>query len=63
LLLARLLRLGEIVEVAVPTVAQEAARDQVQAREDVRGDLMRARHRTSQLLLLRGIALRAAALS
>jgi transposase len=51
LLLARLLRLGEIVEVAVPGVAQEAARDLVRAREDVRGDLMRARHRTSKLLL------------
>ena len=55
LLLARLLRLGEIVEVTVPSVAQEAARDQVRAREDVRGDLMRARHRTSKLLLRQGI--------
>ena len=35
--LARLLRLGEIVAVAVPTVEQEAARDLVRAREDVRG--------------------------
>ncbi len=51
LLLARLLRLGEIVPVAVPTLAQEAARDLVRAREDVRGDLMRARHRTYKLLL------------
>jgi transposase len=55
LLLARLLRLGEITPVAVPTVAQEAARDLVRAREDVRGDLMRARHRTSKLLLRQGI--------
>jgi transposase len=55
LLLTRLLRLGEIVSVAVPTVAQEAARDLVRAREDVRGDLMRARHRTSKLLLRQGI--------
>lgn len=39
--LARLLRLGEIVAIAVPSVAQEAARDLVRAREDVRGDLMR----------------------
>ena len=53
--LARLLRLGEITPVAVPTVAQEAARDLVRAREDVRGDLMRARHRTSKLLLRQGI--------
>ena len=55
LLLARLLRLGEIVAVTVPTVAQEAARDLVRAREDVRGDLMRARHRMSKLLLRQGI--------
>jgi transposase len=55
LLLARTLRRGEIVEVAVPTVAAEAARDLVRAREDARGDLMRARHRTSKLLLRQGI--------
>src|SRR5450759_6011341 len=45
--LARLLRLDQLTPVVVPTVAQEAARDLVRAREDVRGDLMRARHRTS----------------
>ena len=38
--LARLLRLGEITPVAVPTVDQEAARDLVRAREDARGDLI-----------------------
>ena len=54
-LLARLLRLDEIVEVALPSVEQEAARDLVRAREDVRGDLMRARHRVSKLLLRHGI--------
>ncbi|MEV6102753.1 IS110 family transposase [Nocardia sp. NPDC051981] len=53
--LARLLRLGEIVAVRVPTVAQEAARDLVRAREDARGDLMRSRHRLSKLLLRQGI--------
>jgi transposase len=53
--LARLLRLGEITSVAVPTVDQEAARDLVRAREDCRGDLMRARHRLSKLLLRQGI--------
>ena len=47
--LARLLRLDEITPVAVPTVDQEAARDLVRAREDARGDLMRARHRLSKL--------------
>jgi transposase len=53
--LARLLRLGEITPVAVPTLEQEAARDLVRAREDCRGDLMRARHRLSKLLLRQGI--------
>jgi transposase len=53
--LARLLRLGEVTAVAVPSVAQEAARDLVRAREDCRGDLMRARHRLSKLLLRQGI--------
>ena len=53
--LARLLHLGQIVEVAVPTVTQEAARDLVRAREDCRGDLMSARHRLSKLLLRQGI--------
>jgi len=53
-LLARLLRLDDIVTVRVPTVAQEAARDLVRAREDVRGDLMRIRHRISKLLLRHG---------
>jgi len=53
--LARLLRLDEVTSVAVPTVAQEAARDLVRAREDARGDLMRARHRLSKLLLRHGI--------
>ena len=53
-LLARLLRLDEIVAVQVPTITQEAARDLVRAREDVRSDLMRARHRVSKLLLRHG---------
>jgi transposase len=53
--LARLLRLDEITAVAIPTVEQEAARDLVRAREDARGDLMRARHRLSKLLLRHGI--------
>ena len=53
--LARLLHLGQITEVTIPTVAQEAARDLVRAREDCRGDLMTARHRVSKLLLRQGI--------
>lgn len=53
--LARLLRLDEITAVAIPSVDTEAARDLVRAREDCRGDLMRARHRLSKLLLRHGI--------
>lgn len=53
--LARLLHLGEIVDVTVPSVGQEAARDLVRAREDCRADLMSARHRVSKLLLRQGI--------
>ena len=53
--LARLLHLGSIVEIAVPSAEQEAARDLVRAREDCRGDLMSARHRVSKLLLRQGI--------
>ena len=53
--LARLLRMDQVVEVRVPSVEQEAARDLVRVREDVRGDLMRCRHRLSKLLLRHGI--------
>ena len=54
-LLAHLLKLGGIVEVNVPSVEQEAARDLVRAREDARADLMRARHQVSKMLLRQGI--------
>jgi transposase len=53
--LARLLRLGEITAVRIPTLEEEAARDLVRAREDARSDLMRARHRLSKLLLRHGL--------
>ena len=53
--LARLVRLGDIVEVTVPTLEQEAARDLVRARDAARADLMRARHRLSKFLLRHGI--------
>jgi transposase len=49
--LARLLLAGELHAVAVPTLEEEALRDLVRAREDLRGDLMRARHRMAKLLL------------
>ena len=53
--LARLIRLGDIVEVSVPSVTQEAARDLVRARDAARADLVRARHRLSKLLLRHGL--------
>jgi transposase len=43
--------IGGLHPVRVPTPAEEAMRDLVRAREDVRGDLMRARHRVAKLLL------------
>ena len=52
--LVRLLAAGELGFAFVPSVADEAFRDLVRAIEDVRGDLMRARHRLSKFLLRRG---------
>ncbi len=49
--LVRLLMIGGLHAVRVPTPEEEALRDLVRAREDLRGDLMRARHRLSKLLL------------
>jgi len=49
--LVRLLMIGGLHPVRVPSLDEEALRDLVRAREDVRGDLMRARHRLSKLLL------------
>ena len=53
--LGRLLHIGEVAGVRVPTLVEEDARDLVRAREDTRQDLMRARHRLSKLLLRQGV--------
>jgi len=53
--LVRLLAAGELHFAFVPTVADEQFRDLIRAIEDVRGDLMRARHRLSKMLLRREI--------
>jgi transposase len=53
--LARLLAAGQLRAVRVPEPELEALRDLVRAREDLRGDLMGARHRISKLLLRRGL--------
>jgi transposase len=52
--LARLYRAGELTTVTVPTPDQEAVRDLVRAREDVRKDLTAARHRLGKFLIRHG---------
>ena len=47
----RLLMIGGLLAVRVPSSEGEALRDLVRAREALRGDLMRARQRLSKLLL------------
>jgi transposase len=54
-LLVRLLWAGKLHPVRVPGAEEEALRDLVRAREAVRVDLMRCRHRLSKLLLRHGI--------
>lgn len=53
--LGELFRAGLLTEVHPPSPENEAARDLCRAREDVREDLMRCRHRLGKLLLRRGI--------
>jgi transposase len=53
--LVRLLLAGKLHPVRVPGDEEEALRDLVRARESVRMDLMRCRHRLSKLLLRHGI--------
>jgi len=53
-LLARLLLAGQLKAVKVPDVRTEAAREIARAHDDVRVDLMGARHRVSKQLLRHG---------
>jgi transposase len=53
--IARLLLAGKLHPVGVPGPEEEALRDLVRARETLRLDLMRARHRLSKLLLRHGV--------
>jgi transposase len=53
--LVRLLLAGRLHAVRVPGAEEEALRDLVRARDSVRMDLMRCRHRLSKLLLRHGI--------
>ncbi len=52
--LLRQLMAGALTPIAIPSATAEAARDLARAREQVRGDLMRCRHRLSKLLLRHG---------
>jgi transposase len=54
-LIVRLLMAGKLHAVRVPGDEEEALRDLVRAREAVRVDLMRCRHRLSKLLLRHGV--------
>jgi transposase len=53
-LLARLSLAGQLRPIAVPSEFVESARHLMRAREALRRDLLRARHRVSKLLLLHG---------
>jgi transposase len=53
--LARRLAAGELRFVTVPSVEHERLRDLVRCRDDIRSDLMRARHRLGKFLLRREI--------
>ena len=53
--LAKLLAASELVLVTIPSVEREQLRDLVRCREDIRADLVRARHRIGNFLLRREI--------
>lgn len=57
-MLCRLHRAGELTAVRTPSPAEEIVRDLVRAREDQTEDILRARHRTTKLLLRHGRAYR-----
>ncbi len=52
--LARLFRAGELTSIRVPTESEEALRDLIRCREDVREDLQRHRHQLLKFLLRHG---------
>ena len=53
--LARASAAGQLAIVTVPSIEREQLRDLVRCREDIRSDLMRARHRLGKFLLRREI--------
>jgi len=54
-MLARLLRSGDLTPIWIPDEAHEALRNLVRARADAQVDLTRARHRLSKFLLRQGV--------
>jgi transposase len=52
--LAVLYRAGALTSIHIPTEQEEAARDLLRCREDIRADLLRSRHRLSKFLLRHG---------
>lgn len=52
--LAVLCRAGALTAIHIPTEQEEAARDLLRCREDIRADVLRARHRLSKFLLRHG---------
>jgi transposase len=52
--LAVLYRAGALTAIHVPTDQEEAVRDLLRCREDIRADLLRARHRLGKFLLRHG---------
>ena len=52
--LAVLYRAGALTAIHIPTEQEEAARDLLRCREDIRANLLRARHRLSKFLLRHG---------
>jgi transposase len=58
--LAEYWRSGSLTVVEPPSPEQEAVRDLVRCRDDVRGDLQRCRHRLAKMLLRRGLVCREA---
>ena len=52
--LAVLYRAGALTAIHIPSEQEEAARDLLRCREDIRADVLRARHRLSKFLLRHG---------
>jgi len=52
--LAKLLRAGEITAIQIPSIDDEAARDYIRSRDDIKGELKRSRQRLLSFILRHG---------